>query len=152
MVNPIIDRMEVVATPLSVERLSSTRVFAYRKLQVERPQEHHCKKSRSFWVQDLRIKGVLVTMKSCTDRIMSMLLMLLYVTLSFWTAYLIYFWISILGTQLPIDRFLAFYYGHPGFHIPGILSDVFETPRARICKSTLATLALHPSRTRWSDD
>ncbi|CAL1704779.1 unnamed protein product [Somion occarium] len=26
-----------------------------------------------------------------------------------------------LGTQLPIDRFLAFYYGHPGFHINNIL-------------------------------
>lgn len=26
-----------------------------------------------------------------------------------------------LGTQLPIDRFLTFYYGHPGFHINNIL-------------------------------
>ncbi|KAG8757656.1 1,3-beta-D-glucan synthase [Ceratobasidium sp. 428] len=26
-----------------------------------------------------------------------------------------------LGTQLPIDRFLSFYYGHPGFHINNIL-------------------------------
>jgi hypothetical protein len=40
-----------------------------------------------------------------------------------------------------------------GFGPPGVLSDVFETPRARIgCKSTLATLALHPCRTRWSDE
>jgi 1,3-beta-glucan synthase len=27
-----------------------------------------------------------------------------------------------LGTQLPIDRFLTFYYGHPGFHINNIVS------------------------------
>ncbi|KAE9396054.1 1,3-beta-glucan synthase [Gymnopus androsaceus JB14] len=26
-----------------------------------------------------------------------------------------------LGTQLPIDRFLTFYYGHPGFHVNNIL-------------------------------
>ncbi|KAK0540207.1 1,3-beta-D-glucan synthase [Tilletia horrida] len=26
-----------------------------------------------------------------------------------------------LGTQLPVDRFLTFYYGHPGFHINNIL-------------------------------
>jgi 1,3-beta-glucan synthase len=26
-----------------------------------------------------------------------------------------------LGTQLPMDRFLTFYYGHPGFHINNIL-------------------------------
>jgi 1,3-beta-glucan synthase len=26
-----------------------------------------------------------------------------------------------LGTQLPIDRFLTFYYGHPGFHINNML-------------------------------
>ena len=40
-----------------------------------------------------------------------------------------------------------------GFEPPGVVSDVFETPRARMgCKSTLAMLALHPSRTRWSDD
>ncbi len=26
-----------------------------------------------------------------------------------------------LGTQLPIDRFLTFYYGHSGFHINNIL-------------------------------
>jgi 1,3-beta-glucan synthase len=26
-----------------------------------------------------------------------------------------------MGTQLPIDRFLTFYYGHPGFHINNIL-------------------------------
>ncbi|KAF8527179.1 1,3-beta-glucan synthase [Hysterangium stoloniferum] len=26
-----------------------------------------------------------------------------------------------LGTQLPIDRFLTFYYGHPGFHINNVL-------------------------------
>jgi hypothetical protein len=26
-----------------------------------------------------------------------------------------------LGTQLPIDRFLTFYYGHPGFHIHNML-------------------------------
>jgi 1,3-beta-glucan synthase len=26
-----------------------------------------------------------------------------------------------LGTQLPLDRFLTFYYGHPGFHINNIL-------------------------------
>ncbi|KAH9920752.1 glucan synthase, partial [Fomitopsis serialis] len=26
-----------------------------------------------------------------------------------------------LGTQLPIDRFLTFYYGHPGFHIHDML-------------------------------
>ena len=26
-----------------------------------------------------------------------------------------------LGAQLPIDRFLTFYYGHPGFHINNIL-------------------------------
>lgn len=26
-----------------------------------------------------------------------------------------------LGTQLPIDRFLTFYYGHPGFHIKNML-------------------------------
>ncbi|KAH9913096.1 glycosyl transferase [Fomitopsis serialis] len=26
-----------------------------------------------------------------------------------------------LGTQLPIDRFLMFYYGHPGFHIHNML-------------------------------
>jgi len=30
-----------------------------------------------------------------------------------------------LGTQLPVDRFLTFYYGHPGFHINNIVS----TPR-----------------------
>jgi hypothetical protein len=41
-----------------------------------------------------------------------------------------------------------------GFEPPGVVSDVaFETPRARMgCKSMLAMLALHPSRTRWSDD
>jgi 1,3-beta-glucan synthase len=26
-----------------------------------------------------------------------------------------------LGTQLPVDRFLTFYYGHPGFHLNNIL-------------------------------
>jgi hypothetical protein len=26
-----------------------------------------------------------------------------------------------MGTQLPIDRFLTFYYGHPGFHINNML-------------------------------
>jgi 1,3-beta-glucan synthase len=30
-----------------------------------------------------------------------------------------YYW---LGTQLPIDRFLTFYYSHPGFHINNIVS------------------------------
>ena len=34
-----------------------------------------------------------------------------------------------------------------GFEPPGILSDMFETPRARMgCKPPLATLAIHPSR------
>jgi 1,3-beta-glucan synthase len=28
-----------------------------------------------------------------------------------------------LGTQLPMDRFLTFYYGHPGFHINNIVSS-----------------------------
>lgn len=29
-----------------------------------------------------------------------------------------------LGTQLPIDRFLTFYYGHPGFHINNVSSVI----------------------------
>ena len=30
-----------------------------------------------------------------------------------------------LGTQPPVDRFLSFYYGHPGFHINNILVILF---------------------------
>jgi 1,3-beta-glucan synthase len=26
-----------------------------------------------------------------------------------------------MGTQLPVDRFLTFYYDHPGFHINNML-------------------------------
>lgn len=48
MVNPIKDRVEVVASPLSVKRLASARVFANRNLRVERSQKHHCKKNKSF--------------------------------------------------------------------------------------------------------
>lgn len=29
-----------------------------------------------------------------------------------------------LGTQLPIDRFLTFYYAHPGFHINNIVGPL----------------------------
>ncbi|KAH9997287.1 1-3-beta-glucan synthase [Russula vinacea] len=43
-----------------------------------------------------------------------------------------------LGTQLPVDRFLTFYYGHPGFHINNILViysiQVFMVPQLAICK------------------
>ena len=35
--------------------------------------------------------------------------------------YLIVFVSYYLGTQLPLDRFLTFYYAHPGFHINNIL-------------------------------
>ena len=41
MVNPIIDRVEIVASSLSVERLASARVLAYRELRVKRSQENH---------------------------------------------------------------------------------------------------------------
>jgi 1,3-beta-glucan synthase len=41
-----------------------------------------------------------------------------------------------LGTQLPIDRFLSFYYGHPGFHINNIL--VILSVQVIIVTSTLS--------------
>ncbi len=46
-----------------------------------------------------------------------------------------------LGTQLPVDRFLTFYYGHPGFHINHILViysiQVFMVTRKSILLSCI---------------
>jgi len=43
-----------------------------------------------------------------------------------------------LGTQLPIDRFLTFYYGHPGFHINNML--VILSVQVFMVTSTFRTL------------
>jgi 1,3-beta-glucan synthase len=50
-----------------------------------------------------------------------------------------------LGTQLPIDRFLTFYYAHPGFHINNILViysiQVFMLTRAFMSRYLMDSLA-----------
>lgn len=47
-----------------------------------------------------------------------------------------------LGTQLPIDRFLTFYYGHPGFHINNMLVilsvQVFVVTSTSVCSPCLS--------------
>lgn len=47
-----------------------------------------------------------------------------------------------LGTQLPMDRFLTFYYGHPGFHINNILVivavQIFIVTRTWSCSPHLS--------------
>jgi hypothetical protein len=45
-----------------------------------------------------------------------------------------------LGTQLSMDRFLTFYYGHPGFHINNIVSIQFAR------SAVLTSLACHDVR------
>jgi 1,3-beta-glucan synthase component len=42
-----------------------------------------------------------------------------------------------MGTQLPIERFLTFYYGHPGFHINNILVILSVQVFTVTCKSIL---------------
>lgn len=54
-----------------------------------------------------------------------------------------------LGTQLPMDRFLTFYYGHPGFHINNILVilavQIFMVTRT----SPSSPLPAHLSTLTW---
>ncbi|KAF7721511.1 1,3-beta-D-glucan synthase [Apophysomyces ossiformis] len=45
-----------------------------------------------------------------------------------------------LGTQLPIDRFLTFYYAHPGFHINNIMI-IFAIQAFLFCMMLVATMA-----------
>lgn len=48
-----------------------------------------------------------------------------------------------LGTQLPIDRFLTFYYGHPGFHINNILVILSVQTFMITCRSPHALSSEH---------
>lgn len=55
-----------------------------------------------------------------------------------------------LGTQLPIDRFLTFYYGHPGFHINNMLVilsvQIFiVTSKSQLLMKVRLLIALPPS-------
>lgn len=45
-----------------------------------------------------------------------------------------------LGTQLPLDRFLTFYYGHPGFHMNNIMI-IFAVQVFLFCMTLVGTLA-----------
>ncbi|KAG0172438.1 1,3-beta-D-glucan synthase [Apophysomyces sp. BC1034] len=45
-----------------------------------------------------------------------------------------------LGTQLPIDRFLTFYYAHPGFHMNNIMI-IFAIQAFLFCMMLVATMA-----------
>ncbi|KAI8374465.1 1,3-beta-glucan synthase component-domain-containing protein [Radiomyces spectabilis] len=45
-----------------------------------------------------------------------------------------------LGTQLPLDRFLTFYYGHPGFHINNIMI-IFAVQAFLFCMTLVGTMA-----------
>ena len=57
-----------------------------------------------------------------------------------------------LGTQLPIDRFLTFYYGHPGFMINNIL--VILAVQVFVLTSThfpyTSSLCSNPVLLQWS--
>ncbi|KDQ20392.1 glycosyltransferase family 48 protein [Botryobasidium botryosum FD-172 SS1] len=55
-----------------------------------------------------------------------------------------------LGTQLPIDRFLTFYYGHPGFHINNILVIV-SVQTFMLCLLFLGTLNKQLSVCEYND-
>lgn len=48
-----------------------------------------------------------------------------------------------LGTQLPIDRFLTFYYGHPGFHLNNILVILSVQVFIVSCKLTFFCLCCY---------
>ncbi|KAI9363782.1 1,3-beta-glucan synthase component-domain-containing protein [Pilaira anomala] len=45
-----------------------------------------------------------------------------------------------LGTQLPLDRFLTFYYGHPGFHMNNIMI-IFAVQVFLLCMTLVGTMA-----------
>ena len=68
--------MEVVTPSLSIQRLTGAQVFIYRDLCVKCSQEDHCMyKVRLCAEPGVKCKHVLVTMKGCTDKMMSILLM-----------------------------------------------------------------------------
>ncbi|ORX62745.1 hypothetical protein DM01DRAFT_1387673 [Hesseltinella vesiculosa] len=46
-----------------------------------------------------------------------------------------------LGTQLPLDRFLTFYYAHPGFHMNNIMI-IFSIQLFLFCMTAVGTIAL----------
>ncbi|KAI5480995.1 1,3-beta-glucan synthase, glycosyltransferase family 48 protein [Pseudohyphozyma bogoriensis] len=56
-----------------------------------------------------------------------------------------------LGTQLPIDRFLTFYYGHPGFHINNILV-ILSVQLFMFCLVFLGTLNKELTICKYTSD